>query len=149
MDRKSIAKILRDFGKDYAAAAEWVADDIIAAHETLLLMKLAAAEEQLAEMREAVEELIVSLKGDDIQVSFETAQAIYGLREALSAAPKRGRVVAQETVRGHYRHWPLADHSDLMLYAHGFVPHMYISVPHSEAEKQRKAEFTVTVREAE
>ena len=143
MNRKSIAKILRDFGKDYAAAAEWVqqeteaelmaadfsafaadkeldcalveyrfrrdkgiksefawretaglmADYLDKAREHLLSFlegapkpdkQLTAAGEQLAEMRGLVVEATGLIGCVD-----------WGVRakKALSAAPKRGRVV--------------------------------------------------------
>ena len=125
------------------AVTDLVADTIDA--------KLAVKDEQLAEMREAFTPLIEMCHDDPNDAeSADWNEVLRRAQKALSAAPKRGRVIAEETVRGQYRLWPLADHSDLMLYAHGFVPHMYISIPHSEvAEKESMAEFTVTVREAE
>lgn len=106
--------------------------------------QLATMREQLAEMAEIVE--VYQDNHHRAEYVRKVCRLCRRAEQALSAAPKRGRVIAQQKIKGHYRHWPLCDHSDLILYARSFVPHMYISVPHSEAEAEQEGEFIVTVR---
>ena len=101
-----------------------------------LKQQLAAAEEQLAVMRKLIKREALAINA--LYMEFEDTRLLdcqLGLEEALSAAPKRGRVIYRVKRRAK-------------VYANGWAEVAGIRIEPSIGIVDTE-EFTVTVREAE